>query len=109
MSQEIVKQLNCILLKNGIELWMEKEKAIRVMMLVEKAPKGTMIRLEDFDCEFGREEVSGRYTAKLMEDRLRLRQGQWKGKDGKWHDKNTRSCPKCGRELDWGKSCGYCS
>jgi hypothetical protein len=107
MTNEITKNLQCIVLRNGVEIWIEEDRIVsfKQMLLTLKENK-----LVSIDGEFiNTADIVGILDAKTVEDSTRRKNGQWKDKNGNWQDKGTRSCPKCGNILPWGKTCGFCS
>jgi len=107
MTTEISKELMCIVLRENIEIWIEKEKAENLISALEQKKEKGFISIEGQFINVA--DVVGIFKASVMDDTIRRRNGQWKDKKGNWQDKGTRSCPKCGNILPWGKTCGYCS
>ena len=106
-NQEISKQLVCISLRNGIEIWLEEEKAENLKKILANSKESKFINI-------GKETINtadivGIFTPQTMEEIIRRRSGQWKDKYGKWQDRGARPCPTCGRILPYGKTCGFCS
>ena len=107
MTQEFIKKLVCILTRDGIELWVEKE---RTNSLRETLRLTTGSKFVDIDGEIvNTSDIVGIFSARVMEDTTRRKNGQWKDKQGNWHDKGTRVCPNHPNViLQFGKACGYC-
>lgn len=104
MTTEISKELVCILMRSGIELWIEKD---RVPNLIKEMETKRFVNIDNSIVNVA--DISGVFPAKEMEENTRRKNGQWKDKKGNWQDKGTRSCPKCGNILPWGKQCGFCA
>lgn len=86
---ELAKPQMCVLLRNRVEIWIDKERA----PAVERA----MNTKANFDLEgslISASEVSGIFTPEHMEQYKRIQQGQWKCKWGEWHDRGE----KCAHE-----------
>lgn len=88
---ELSKELMCIQIRSGIEIWLERARAeafIRALS-VPNAPQfvevdGNMINRAD---------VVGIFGAANMEDSTRRKNRQWQCRAGTWHDKNQEcSC-----------------
>jgi len=80
--REISKNLMCICLRNGIEIWVEKEKAQRLIDLLGTTKTKFV--------EIGNEiinsvDVLGVFNAATMADLKMRKQGKWQCKWGTWH------------------------
>ena len=106
MTKEISKKLMCVQIRGGQELWMEDEQADRLKQILLSSKESKFI--EYAGQVMNTADISGIFSAEVMEDKTRRRNGQWKGKDGKWHDKGERLCPGCSAVLPYGKGCGNC-
>jgi hypothetical protein len=103
MNTEMSKNLVCILMREGVEIWIEAEKLEPLMGMLETKRfikiEGRIINTAD---------ISGIYPAGDMENLTRRKNGQWKDQKGIWHDKGERVC-KCGNVVPFGKQCGICA
>lgn len=103
MSQKISKNLRVIVLRGGIELSLEKERADKIIALMEQRKfievDGRIINVVD---------IIGIFSPEDLEASIRRRNGQWQDKRGDWHDRGDRVC-KCGNVLPFGMKCGFCS
>ena len=104
MTTELTKELMCIKMRSGVEIWVEKEKAQKLIDLLGTT-ETKFVEIEDELINSG--SVEGVFSSKTMDELTRRKNGQWQSKDGKWHDRGTRIC-KCGNEIPFGKECGYC-
>jgi len=82
MSNEISKNLICILMRSGIEIWIDAEKFDN---LQESLEKNRFIRIVDQIINSA--DVSGVFDAKTMEEKTRRKNGQWKCHANYWHNK----------------------
>ncbi len=85
MSQQITKNLKCICLRNGAEIWVEEE---RINALIDNL----MVLQDNKFIKIGEEVVNtadiiGILSAKTMEEITRRKNGQWKCQYGYWHAK----------------------
>lgn len=80
----IAKIQKCLVMRNGIEIWLDADKSERVEMALVASPKG-MLRLE------GRlinaVDIIGIYLPEDLTDMQNRKQGMWKCKHNKWHNK----------------------
>jgi hypothetical protein len=87
MSQEITKNLMCVLMREGVEIWIEEEKLEPLMGMLETKRfikiDGRVINVAD---------ISGIYPAVDMEDRTRRMNGQWKDENGIWRNRGEWKC-----------------
>jgi hypothetical protein len=90
MSQELTKELMCLCLKNGIEIWIEKEKLDAITPLLETKRfiniNGNIINTES---------IMGVFLAKEMEEKSHRKNGEWKCDFGFWHKRYE----ECGHNL----------
>lgn len=82
---EISKQLVCINLRNGAEIWIEKERVEHLIKSLENINHSKFI---NFNGElFNTADVVGIFSANTMEEITRRKNGQWKCENEKWHEK----------------------
>jgi hypothetical protein len=106
-DQELSKELMAICVRNGAEIWVEKETVERLMSKLETIrdhkfvplPTGEMINTAD---------LVGLLKAETMEAVTRRKNGEWQDQKGNWHQKGERVC-KCGQVVPYGKICGNCA
>lgn len=99
---EISKELMCILIMGGPQIWIEKEKLQQLKQLIEA--KKTF----EFEGELiNPSNIAGVFSAKTMEEVTRRKNGQWKDTNGVWRNKGDQVC-KCGNVVPWGMKCGNC-
>lgn len=92
MSQEITKELMCIRLKSGIEIW---ASADRIKPLEKVLLSGGSSLFFDYEGEtINTSEVAGIFRASTMEEMTRRKNGQWRCKSGLWHERSDKcQCP----------------
>ena len=95
MSQELTKNLICVLTRSGVEIWLEKERIENLIKLVKNG-------VEFIECEeafISKGDFAGVYTAAQMADRTKRKNGQYQcSRKGKWHDRFEKC--DCEQE-DW--------
>jgi len=85
---EITKQLMCVCMRNGVQLWIEKERVERLQELLNNTSGNRFI---DFDGQtINTADVVGIFTAESMADLTRRKNGQWQCDYGKWHQKGDQ-------------------
>lgn len=93
---ELSKNLVCILMRSGVEIWVESERAESLKNQVEAAKQSMFVRYENQFINTA--DISGIYTADVMADLTRRKNGEWKCTSGKWHMRATKC--DCSQE-DW--------
>jgi hypothetical protein len=93
MTNELAKEQMCILMRNGIEIWIDKEKALR---FGEDWVGGLKAAVLIDGRYLNSVDITGVFTPQDLEDLKRAKQGQWKCDKGHWHGKGE-DC-RCGWE-----------
>jgi hypothetical protein len=102
---EVSKNLMCVVIRNGVEIWLEGDRAQRLKVLLSNG--GT--QFVEYEGEMiNRADIVGVFKALTMEDLTRRKNGQWRGAKGGWHDRGDTVC-SCGNILPRGIKCGYCN
>ncbi len=88
----ITTKLKCVSLRNGIEIWCEEER-LRDLESALLSGKAGMAKIgEDL---INLADVVGIFSSLPMGEVTRRKNGEWKCKNGKWHDKGTKcDCPR---------------
>lgn len=104
LEQSLTKELMCIKMRSGVEIWVEKEKAQKLIDLLGT----TESKFVDIGGEMiSSMNVEGVFSAKTIEELTRRKNGQWKDSKGKWQNRGSVEC-KCGTILPFGSKCGIC-
>lgn len=102
-NKEVSKNLVCVLIRGGVEIWMEREKIEPFLDAMDKKQiihlDGNIINTVD---------ISGIFKPEVMQERTRRKNGDWQDTKGNWHQRGERVCPKCQRYLPQGMTCGTC-
>lgn len=98
MSTELSKNLVCIMIRNGPQIWVEKARAENMIAILASPNAPKFVKYEDRLINSA--DVVGIYTAGDMEDYTRLRNGGWKCNKGEWHDRGTK-CACWTEEQQW--------
>lgn len=106
MTEEMSKDIKCILMRSGIEIWLEDDRIENLKKVLMASRESKFIELNGEVINTA--DITGIFSAGTMQDVGRRKNGQWKDSKGNWHDKGERICPTCKRILPYGKTCGYC-
>lgn len=93
---EISKNIQCISIRNGVELWIDEDRANEISGILSKVSSHTFIKLEGRLINTA--DISGIFTAQDMEESTRRRNGEWKCRWNIWHGKGTK-CECKTREM----------
>jgi hypothetical protein len=86
--KELSKDLRCVVLRNGVEIWRESD---RLNDLIKTLISGQKIGFINIDDELiNSADIVGIFSAKVMEEMVRRKNGQWKCQYGYWHDKGHK-------------------
>lgn len=98
---ELSKELKCIQIRSGVEIWLEAE---RIPKLLERINSNE--RFIEVDGQIiNKADVVGVFGATAMEETTRRKNGEWKCTYGNWHKKfetcecfrhSVEICPTCG-------------
>ncbi len=104
MSQEVSKNLMCVLMRSGVEIWLENDRVEFLKNILQTAKESKFV---DLDGQFlNTADISGIFTPEAMEDRKRRKNGEWQDKNGSWHQRFDYTCPGCGSVIPKGMHCG---
>lgn len=82
---ELSKNLMCISIRNGVELWVEAERVQILQRMLETMVGHKFINFDNQSINTA--DVVGIFSAETMEDMKRGKNGQWRCRTGTWHDK----------------------
>lgn len=93
MSNELSKELVCILMRSGVQIWAEKDRVEPLRKaLNDYANCPQFINYDGED--LNKADISGIYSVKIMDELTRRKNGQWQCKEGYWHDRGEK-CEDC--------------
>lgn len=85
MTSEVSKKQMCILIRYGIELWIDQERSQRLL----NALQGTDTRFVELDGRLiNRADLVGIFEPKDLMDMKRRKNGEWTCEKGEWHSRN---------------------
>lgn len=87
MTNEITKQLMAVCMRNGVVVWVEKERITSFM----DSLSGDKHKFVEIDGQYvNTADVVGVFEANTMEELTRRKNGEWNCKGGEWHARNER-------------------
>ena|SRR3990167_2128348 len=88
---ELSKNLMCIKMRSGAEIWVEKEKAQKLIDVLT----GTEIKFVEVEDELiNSANVEGVFTPQTMSNLTRRKNGDWQCFKNEWHEKFQKcGCP----------------
>ena len=105
MSEELSKDLRCVEMRNGVRIWLEKDRAENLASLLSSKDAPQFVAYEGR--MLNRADLVGVFMPSDIQEQTRRKNGQWQDKKGEWRDKGEKVC-KCGNSVPYGKVCGYC-
>lgn len=112
MTSEVSRPMKCIVMRNGVEVWTEAEKAERFEQDWVNGLKGA-VRFEGRTLNTA--DILGVFLPGDMEDLIRRKNRQWKCRHGEWHDIGEKCQCVSAEEKEYArmrteaiKKCGKC-
>ena len=98
-NKTITKNLRCVLLRNGVEIWAEEERMAGLIQTIQNIKESKFV---SYDGEiFNTADITGIFTPATMDDYTRIKNKQWKCKRGTWHNyREPCDCPEPQWERD---------
>lgn len=84
MTTELTKELRCIAMRNGVQIWIEKDRIEKLLVSLTTKEKGFYSIDEEL---INIADVVGIFSPKMMESMIRRKNGQWECKYGNWHER----------------------
>ena len=94
---ELSKNLVCILMRSGVEIWVEADRAESLKKQIEGASSSMFVRYEEQFINTA--DISGIYTANVMGDLTRKKNGEYKCSFNKWHSRQTKC--ECAQDAEF--------
>lgn len=98
MSTAITKNLVCINMRNGAQIWVEKERAEKLFTLLPSITEHKFIKYEGQVINTA--DLVGIFDPATMEGITRRKNGQWQCKHLNWHDRGEHCKCLDQEELD---------
>jgi len=93
--KEVSKNLKCLVMRNGIEIWKESERLTELTMTLTQGKKIGFIKVDDE--MINSVDIVGIFTADTMDEMTRRKNGQFKCNYGNWHERKEK-CECIGQE-----------
>lgn len=93
---EVSNSLVCICIRNGVEIWVEQERAQNLVAMFTAPNPPQFVAYEGR--LINRADLVGIFNPSDMEEHTRRKNGEWKCKRGTWHPRN-REC-ECRTPLE---------
>ena len=88
MNTELSKNLKCIVMRSGVEIWVEGDRAEILQGVLDKITEHKFIRYEGDTINTA--DITGIFGADAMEDKTRRKNGEFKCKQNEWHMRNEK-------------------
>ena len=105
--KEIAKLTKVLQLRNNIQFYLEEDEAKHIEMLLNSQDAPRFIQIKGRIVSVN--EITGLFDPVDLVDQQKRKNGQWKDKQGNWHERGERICPThTDNSVPYGKSCGLC-
>jgi hypothetical protein len=88
MEKSIALNQMCIVMRDGTQIWLEREQAKTVQAMLDKAARSMFLHIGEETINTA--DIIGIFTPQRLEETTRRHNGQWKCKYGFWHDRNEK-------------------
>lgn len=88
MSTELSKNLVCICMRGGIEIWVEQDRSENMVAMLTGQNPPQFMKYENR--LINRADVVGIFTASDMEEHTRRKNGEWRCGKGEWHERGIK-------------------
>lgn len=93
---ELTKNLACIQIRSGVEIWIEQDRLEKIKAVLTSAAPSKFLTFEDRVINTA--DIVGIFTARDLQDSVRRRNGGWQCPQGGWHGKGEK-CDCVSREA----------
>src|SRR3990167_8521064 len=88
MNTELSKNLMCVQMRSGVEVWAEKERVAVLQEMLEKMTGTKFVNYEDQTINTA--DIVGIFSAETMQELTRHKNGEWKCKWNEWHERKDK-------------------
>lgn len=85
---EVSKKLQCIVMRNGIKIWVEYERLQKLQEVLASITGSKFIKFDDQIINTA--DITGIYNAPVLEDWQREKNGEWKCRLNNWHQRGEK-------------------
>ena len=90
---EVSKNLVCVSVRNGVQIWIEKERAENLIVTIGTLKESKFVNFES--AVINTADIVGIFTPQQMEEVTRRKNGEWMCHRKVWHERFK----KCGCEV----------
>jgi len=87
----VAREQRCIIMRNGSEIWIPKDKADQLQNALINGDRGFVKLTDSNDRVINMVDITEFLSPDQMNERARIKAGEWKCDRGNWHKKN-QSC-----------------
>lgn len=88
MTREISKNLQCILIRGDIEIWLENKRIENLKRELETLNENRFVEVDG--SVINTADLVGIFSAEKMEEKTRRKNGEWRCKYGEWHSRGEK-------------------
>ena len=83
--EKLTKKLKCISLRNGIEIWIEEDRVLKLQEQLKQTNKHLFVEYEGRTLNTA--DMIGIFLPADIEIKNKMKRGQWQDVNGDWRDK----------------------
>lgn len=107
MEKALTKDLRVVVIRTGIQISIEKDKADKVDEVLESiTTHHKFMKIEGRSVNTA--DLVGVFEPIDLEELSRRKRGEWQDENGNWIGKGEYKCSTCGNIVPIGKRCGFC-
>lgn len=103
MTNEIAGRQKCIVIRGDIRIWVDHEKASKVILDLNNDNLGRFRQIEGRVVNVA--DIVGIFNPIDLTSKERRRRGDWQDGLGVWRNKGDYECARCGAIVPAGKIC----
>jgi len=86
--KELMKAQSCIILRNGMQIWIDTDKTDILQDKLQTITGSKFIKVENKTINSA--DITGIFPAADLDEFIRIKRGEWKCKKGQWHAKGEQ-------------------
>ena len=99
MTNELTKNLMCICMRNGVQIWIEKERIMTLQSELAKLTGSKFILFEEQVINTA--DIVGIFTPQSLNELTRRKNGEWQCQFFRWHEKKEICECKSLEMINW--------
>jgi hypothetical protein len=96
---ELANSQMCIVMRNGIEIWVDKDRALRLQAVLKGLSVNKFIDFDDRSINTA--DILGVFNPQDMDLHTRRKNGEWQCDKGRWHSKGQMCDCSKGELVNW--------